>query len=399
MVAKNSVRISFVAAAIFVAVSAVNAEPGVFDDRIVFGQSAALDGPAAELGRGMRDGILAAFNEVDQAGGVHGRTLELISYDDGYEPERAIANVSRLIGDVAVFAIIGEVGTPTSSAVQPITTVEDVPFLAPFTGAAFLRNSALDNVVNVRASYDQETEAWIAYLIDDLEFSHIAILYQDDSFGRAGLEGVRQAMDKRGAALVAEGTYMRNTTAVKRALLGIRKAEPEAVVMVGSYRPSAEFIRIARGLGLDPVFINISFVGSHALAEELGSAGKGVIVSQVVPLPQDTSIALVADYRRALGAFDPGLEPEFVSLEGYIAGRLVIAALEALGPEVTRRGLLATIEGVGRFELGGLELTYGPGDNQGMDQVFLTVLDGEGGFDAVDVAVPVAQSGEIPGGK
>jgi branched-chain amino acid transport system substrate-binding protein len=398
MIANLAIRIAVVVASALVT-SAANAESGVFDDRIVFGQSAALDGPAAELGRGMRDGILAAFNEISEAGGVHGRSLKLISYDDGYEPERAIANVSRLIDDDGVFAIIGEVGTPTSSAVQPITTAEGIPFLAPFTGAEFLRNPSLENVVNVRASYNQETEAWIAYLVDQLGFSRIAILYQDDSFGRAGLEGVRDALKKRGQQLAAEGTYMRNTTAVKRALLDIRKAEPEAVVIVGAYQPSAEFIRIARDLGLDPLFINISFVGSRALAEALGAAGKGVVVSQVVPLPVDTTIPIVADYRRALTALDPALEPGFVSLEGYIAGRLVIAALEALGPEVSRQGLLSTIKDVGRFDLGGLELTYGPGDNQGMDEVFLTVLDGDGHFGAIDRSVPTMQAGDSPGGQ
>lgn len=285
MIANIGARIFLVGASVLAVTSAAWSESGVLDDRIVFGQSAALEGPAAELGRGMRDGILAAFNEIGQAGGVHGRDLELISYDDGYEPERAIANVLELIDERGVFAVIGEVGTPTSSAVQPITMDAGVPFLAPFTGAAFLRDPSLENVVNVRASYDQETEAWIAYLVDELGFSRIAILYQDDSFGWAGLEGVRAALDKRGTELVAEGTYMRNTTAVKRALLNIRKVEPEAVVIVGAYQPSAEFTRIAHSLGLDPLFINISFVGSQALAEELGAAGEGVVVSQVVPCP------------------------------------------------------------------------------------------------------------------
>lgn len=359
------------------------AEPGVHDDRIVFGQSAALDGPAAELGRGMRDGILAAFEEARRAGGVHGRMLELVAYDDGYEPDLAIANISRLIDEDAVFAIIGEVGTPTSSAVQPITTDADVPFLAPFTGAEFLRDPGLGNVVNVRASYLQETEAWVDHLVDGLGLSRIAILYQDDSFGRDGLDGMRQAMARRGVELVAEGTYMRNTTAVKRALLAIRKADPEAVVIVGAYRPSAEFTRLARELGLDPMFVNISFVGSRALADALADAGEGVIVSQVVPLPSDTSLPIVADYRRALAALDPGLEPGFVSLEGYIAGRLVIAALEILGPEVTRAGLLDAIRTTGRFDLGGLQLSFGPDDNQGLDAVFLTELKGDGSFAAV----------------
>jgi len=155
---------------------AASADSGVFDDRIVFGQSAALKGPAAALGLGMRDGILAAFHEANAAGGVHGRKLDLISYNDGYEPEMAIANTKRLIDEDKVFALIGEVGTPTSKAVQPITTEQGVPFIGPFTGADFLRDPSLTNVVNIRASYRQESEAWIEHLTTDLGLSRIAIL-------------------------------------------------------------------------------------------------------------------------------------------------------------------------------------------------------------------------------
>jgi ABC-type branched-subunit amino acid transport system substrate-binding protein len=362
----------------------VRAEAGVSDDRILLGQSAAFKGPAAALGTGMRDGLLAAFRETNENGGVHGRRIELISYNDGYEPELAIANTNRLISEDGVFALVGEVGTPTSKAVQPIATDLDVPFLGPFTGAHFLRDPSLENVVNVRASYDQETEAWIEHLTADLGFTRIAILYQDDSFGRAGLAGVRKALAKRQMDLVAEGTYRRNTTAVKRALLRIRKGEPEAVVMVGAYKPCAEFIKVARQIGVEPVFVNISFVGSKALSEELGSAGEGVVVTQVVPPPEDTSIPLVARYRRAIEAMDAGISPGFVSLEGYMVGRLVVMALERLGEPVTRQGLLSTIEEVGEFDLGGITLTYGPDDNQGMDRVFLTVIQGDGSFEAVE---------------
>src|SRR5262249_9772905 len=191
---------------------AAQAEPGVFDDRIVFGQSAAFEGPAAALGLGMREGILAAFKEANATGGVNGRRLELVSYDDGYEPEKAIANTKRLIEEKGVFALVGAVGTPTSNATQPIATESRVPFIGPFTGAAFLRNPSLGNVINIRASYYQETEAWIEHLTTDLGVSRIAILYQDDTFGRAGLSGVLKAMEKRGRKLVAAGTFARNTT-------------------------------------------------------------------------------------------------------------------------------------------------------------------------------------------
>lgn len=359
-------------------------EPGVFDDRIVFGQSAAFEGPAAALGTGMREGILAAFQEANDADGIDGRRLELISYDDGYEPEAAVANTRRLIEEDQVFALIGQVGTPTSQAVQPMTSDQMVPFLAPFTGAAFLRQPSLRNVVNVRASYDQETEAWIEHLTGDLGLSRIAIFYQDDSFGQAGLNGVRRALEKRGMALVAEGTYKRNTSAVKPAVMTIRNARPEAVVMVGAYEPCAAFIKLAQQKKMSAVFVNISFVGSKPLSKALGPAGEGVIVTEVMPVPDDTGNALVARYQHALKAMNPDAEPGFVSLEGYVAGRLVVEALRQLGEPVTREGLLATIKKVGTFDLDGVTLTYGPEDNQGLDQVFLTVIQADGSFKAVD---------------
>lgn len=366
-----------------------HAEPGVFDDRIVFGQSAAFEGPAAALGLGMKEGILAAFAEANANGGVNGRNLELVFYDDGYEPEKAIANTKRLIEDDEVFALIGEVGTPTSNAVQPIATDAAVPFIGPFTGAAFLRDPSLGNVINIRGSYDQETEAWIEHLTADLGVSRIAILYQDDTFGRAGLSGVVKAMEKRGMQLVAEGTYERNTVAVKTALLAIRKADPEAVVMVGAYKPCAEFIKLARKLKLDAVFVNISFVGSNALARELGEQGDGVVVTQVVPFPWDTSVPLVARYQAALKTANPDAEIGFVSLEGYMVGYFVVQALEKLeDTEVTRAGLLSRIKEVGTFDLEGIALSYGPEDNQGMDQVFLTVIQADGNFKSVDRLQP-----------
>jgi branched-chain amino acid transport system substrate-binding protein len=363
---------------------AAQADPGVLGDRIVFGESAAFSGPAAALGLSMREGILAAFNETNKAGGVHGRKLTLISYDDGYEPDRAIANTNRLINDDKVFALIGEVGTPTSQAAQPIATEARVPFIGPFTGAGFLRNPALGNVVNVRASYDQETETWIERLTQDLDISRIAILYQNDGFGKAGLSGVVKAMDKRGLKLVAQGTYERNTVAVEDAVKAIGKGNPQAVVMVGAYKPCAAFIKQARASGLKARFVNISFVGTNALAKELGSDGNGVIVTQVVPFPEDTSIPLVAQYQKALRSDNPNAKFGFVSLEGYMVGQLVVQSLSKMNGPVTRDGLLATIEKVGSFNLGGVTLSYGPNDNQGMDRVFLTVIQSDGSIKPVD---------------
>ena len=362
---------------------AAAADPGVHDDRIVFGQSAAFDGPAGALGSGMRQGIQAAFAEANRKGGVAGRTLELIAYDDGYEPEKAIENTNRLIDQDQVFALIGEVGTPTSKAVQPISTERGVPFVGPFTGAGFLRDPGLGNVINLRATYGEETEAWIEHLTSDLGYDRIAILYQDDSFGRVGLAGVQAALQKRGLSLVAEGTYKRNTTAVKTALLAIRKGDPQAVVIVGAYKPAAAFIKLAGKVNLDATFVNISFVGSKALAAELGSDGDGVVVTQVVPFPWDATIPLVQQYQAALRAEDAAAEPGFVSLEGYMVGRLAIAALERGGAAVSRAGFLQAITDAGTIDLGGISLTFGPDDNQGMDRVFLTVIQPDGSFKPV----------------
>lgn len=354
------------------------------DGKILFGQAAALEGPASALGTGMNLGLRAAFAEANAAGGVHGRMIEIISMDDGYEPDRSIAAVNKLINEDKVFGLIGPVGTPTSKATQPIATGAKVPFVGPFTGAGFLRDPAHGNIVNVRATYAAETEAWIQHLNGDLGLDKIAILYQDDGFGRVGLAGVQAAMDKRGLSLVAEGTYQRNTTAVKSALLEIRKAKPQAVVMVGAYKPIAEFIKLAKKVKLDSKFVNISFVGSKALSAELGDAGEGVIVSQVVPFPWDVTIPLVKEYQAALKAVDADAEPGFVTLEGYIVGRLAVMGLEQAGKDVTRESFLNAYWSTGAFEMGGVTLNFGGDDNQGMDDVFLTTIQKDGSFAPID---------------
>lgn len=366
------------------------AEDGVSADEIVFGQAAVLEGPASALGLGMRAGLQAAFDEANAKGGVHRRKLRLISENDGYEPDRAIAATRKLIEDNKVFALIGAVGTPTSAAAQPIATAAKVPFIGAFTGAGFLRNPKLDNVINIRASYGAETEAWVRHLTEDLKISKIAIFYQDDAFGRAGLDGVNAALKKRNMELTAEATYERNTVAVKTALLALKRAEPDAVVIVGAYKPVAEFIKLSRKIGFNPTFVNISFVGASALAKELGPEGRDVIVSQVVPFPWDASLPVVADYQAAIKT--TGGQPDFVTLEGYLAGRLTIAALDKAGADVTREGLIKAIKETGKFDIGGLPMTFSAQKNEGLDKVFLTVIQADGSFKAVEKLVKVSSN-------
>ena len=307
--------------------SPAGAEPGVSGDKITFGQVAALEGPASALGQEMRTGLLAAFAEANAKGGVKGRKLELISRDDGYEPTQSIAAIKQLIDENQIFGLVGAVGTPTSQAIAPIAAQAGLPFIGPFTGAEFLRDPSLGNVENVRASYFQETEMMVEHLTKDLKLTRIGILYQDDAFGRAGLAGVQKAMERRNMQLVSEGNFARNTVAVKMALLSIRKGDPEAVILIGPYKPCAEFIKLARQIKMNARFVNISFVGSNALAKELGPDGSDVIVTQVVPFPRDTTIPLVSRYQAAIEAIDSNAQPGFVTLEGYTVGRLVVEAL------------------------------------------------------------------------
>ena len=352
--------------------------PGVFDDRVVFGQSAAFSGPAEALGHAMRLGIEAAFQEQNQAGGLHGRKLELVTMDDRYEPGFAYANTRDLIRKENVFGLIGGVGTPTSRSAVSLVETHAVPFLAPFTGAGFLRESNLESVVNLRASYAQETEYMVERLTEDLGVSRVAVMYQNDSYGQSGLNGVRNALARRGLEPVETWYYERNSTAVKAAVFHIAAAHPEAVIMIGAYQPVAKAISLLR-IDIDPVFMAVSFVGSNALVRELGPEATGVFITQVMPVPDDAEVAIVAEYLSALNAFDASAVPGFVSLEGYMAGRLAIVGLESC-KDLNRKCFMNAYQSSQAIDLSGVVLQYGLGDNQGSDEVIITVIDELGKF-------------------
>ncbi len=357
---------------------------GISDQAILFGQSAALSGPASELGINMRLGIEAAFKEVNRNGGVHGRMLELQTLDDAYEPEDAIVKTRHLIENEQVFALIGAVGTPTSLAATPIARAAGVPYVAPFTGAAFLRDAEWDNIINLRASYGQETEEMVARLTDDLGIERISVVYQNDSFGRAGFRGVTAALDRRDMTLASIGIYPRNTTAVKTAIIDVNQGDPEAVIIIGAYEPVARLIQWSRLIDSNPIFMTVSFVGSNALAQELGTGGAGVIVTQVVPFPEDDTQPVIKAYLTALQFHDPLADPGFVSLEGYLAGRMAIEALQQCdAAELDRTCLLDKLVEIGSIDIDGFKLSFGENDNQGSDEVYLTVIGSDGGYHPV----------------
>jgi ABC-type branched-subunit amino acid transport system substrate-binding protein len=350
---------------------------------IVLGMSTALSGPAAALGKDMRNGVLAGLEHANRAGGVNGRKLRLIVLDDGYEPIRAAPNMRELIEKEKVIAVIGNVGTPTAIVALPIATEQKTLFFAACTGAGVLRKQPAERyVINYRASYDEETEAGIGGLVDDLGLKpeDIAFFTQRDSYGDAGFNGGLAALKRRGLKDekgVLHVRYERNTLAVEKAVasLVLARHPPRAIVMVGAYAPCARFIQQCRESGLQALFLNVSFVGSAPLAKALGQTDAPVVVTQVVPSPLDKSLSIVGDFTADLHALDASATPGFGNLEGYIAARIFLAALEKTRGAPTRETIIDALEGLGKFDLGlGEPLQLGPGEHQACRRVWTTNL-------------------------
>ncbi len=369
---------------------------GVTDGEVLFGMSAPFSGSARELGRQMKVGVELAFAAANDAGGVAGRRLRLVALDDGYEPPRALAAVKELIDHRKVFGIVGSVGTPTTAAALPYALEKQTLFFGAFTGARLLRNDPPDRFVfNFRASYAEETAAVVRHLIEVRRFkpSQIAVFAQEDAFGDAGFDGVAKMMRRYrfDPARVLRAGYKRNTQDVADAVRLVKQNAPrlKAVVMVATYKAAAKFIEKLKESGSPLVFTNVSFVGSNELAEELTPLGArfadGVVVSQVVPLPTSSASAILK-YKDLLTRHAPGERPDFVSLEGYIAGTLLVEGLKRTGKNLTTDTLIEALEGIHGFDLGiGVPLSFGPSEHQASHKVWGTVLDGGGVYRNLDL--------------
>ena len=360
--------------------------PGVTSDQVLFGQSVDF----GEIGTSLQIGIEAAFNEINSRGGVNGRKLSLITLDDDYDPAKALRNTDRFIEDDQVFAILGSAGTPTVRAVLPIATEAGVPVIAAYTGAEFLRDGAPDNVVNLRASYKQETQAVIDYLIDRRGVTRIGLLYQDDAFGRSGYAGARQALRVHDMEPVAVGLYTANTNAIKSALLDIVPAHPEAVLLIGTFEPAVTMIKWANRTGLHTQFYTVSVAGNRRLLEQLGGGGAGVYATQVMPLVTEQTEQIVVTFENALRAYDENAEANFYSLEGYIAGRLAAVGIAACRLELNRECFLRSLQNAQLLNIDGFRLQFGENDNQGSDAVYLTVIGADGAYHPVETLVESA---------
>ena len=352
------------------------AQQGVSDREITIGQFAALTGPASQLGLRMQAGIKAQFDAVNLAGGINGRQLKLVSRDDGYEPDKAAQAVKALLNDDQVFALIGSVGTPTTLAALPAISDAKVPLIGPFTGAQSLREPFSRQLFHVRGSYFDETERIVQHLTT-LGVKKIAVLYQNDAYGKAGLEGVTRALTKRQMKAVAASTVERNSIDVAKSLDDILKAEPEAVVQITAYKSSAAFIKQARGKGFGGQFFNVSFVGSKALADELGDAGAGVVISQVVPFPFQGNSIVVREYQQRMTEAGQK-EFDFSSLEGFLAAKVLTEGLKRAGKTLTREGLITALESMKDYNMGGFIINYSAKSHEGSNFTDLTII-GRGG--------------------
>src|SRR5687768_3018914 len=351
---------------------------GVTHDRILLGQAAVFSGPAAQLGIQMRNGIQAYLDHVNEKGGVHGRRLELVTEDDFYEVSRAPAVSKKLIEEHKVFALLGYVGTPAGVVHLPVVTQAKVPLVGMFTGAEALRVPLNRYVFHVRASYYDETEAIVEQVVST-GGKNIAVFYQDDAYGQAGLKGVEIAMAKRKMKIAALGTVERNTVKVENAVKSIHAAKPDAVVMISAYTSCAEFIRQMKRAGSAATFYNVSFVGSKALADALGKDGTGVAISQVVPFPWGTAVPVVKEYQQLAkkGGFT---DYNFSAMEGFLSAKVMVEGLRRAGKNPTREGLIDALERMHDADLGGFWVGYSPKNRAGSKFVDLTIISRDGKF-------------------
>ena len=361
---------------------------GVLKDEILLGNSSATTGHAGFLGTQYLRGHDLVFSEVNRRGGIHGRRIRVVAYDDQYDPPRTVANTRKLIEEDQVFMLFGYVGTPTSVKVVDLVHEAEIPAFGFFTGAEALRTPFRPRMFHVRASYYAEAEAAVAYFIDHLGLERLAVVYQDDAFGYAVLGGVQLALQRRDREVTATATIVRGSTEVQEAVETIQASAADAVIMVGTYTPLAGLVRLCHDRGYHPYFDTVSFVGSEAYARELIDVQEidrdqfdRIIVTQVVPSPLAEDYEAVVDFRQAYVQAYPDEAPNYVALEGFVNARVLVHALEAAGPQPTRKTLVEALETLKEFDTGvGQLISYGPNDRKGLGQVYYSKLDPEGTF-------------------
>ncbi len=342
------------------------------------GHSLPLTGPLTELGTEYRDGMLAYFNAVNAKGGVHGKKIELITLDDAYVVDRTVENTKKLIEKENVFALMGMFGSANYGAVLPLINETQIPSVAPYTGSDALRAQESPTTFWMRASYGDETEKIIDQLTT-LGINRIAVFYQDDAFGKSGLAGVEKALEKRKLKVVATGAFDKTKNDVSDAVKAISAVDPQGVVMISTYKPTAAFIKAMRSAGKFSQYFALSVVGHKALQAEMGNiSSAGIAIAQVVPYPASGTTPIVREFLALPTEFMPKSGPTYTTLEGYLAAKLMVEGLRQAGPQATREKLVATLAGLHNYDLGGFSVDYGKTNRLGSKFVEVTIIGSSG---------------------
>lgn len=338
---------------------------------IVLGTSLPLSGINSDLGKDIVIGANTYFSHINARGGIQNKHIQFIHYDDKYEPENTLYNTLKLIQKDDVFALFGFVGTPTVKRVLPLVSHSNIPFIAPYTGASFLRDNEHENIVNFRSSYAQEMDALVEYLSTQKKITKFAIFYQNDDYGEEGYIALAQALAKRNLQLSAEGTYKRNTLSIRHAVHEIEGAKPEAIILVGAYKPTARFIeKVKSSFSYQPIFCSISFVNANALMQELKGNGENLLFSQTVPSCDDFYSKEGLEYRKLLSFYYPDAKPSLASFESFLAAKSVVQALQNIHGSITHDKFLAHLKNLNGQTLDSIPLSYR--NAQLLNQVYLS---------------------------
>lgn len=356
---------------------ALAADPGISDTTITLGMSAPFSSPNEAYGKEMKEGALAYFAQLNAAGGINGRKVELIAIDDGYETERTVANTRKLINEHKVFALMAFYGSsPTTEAMKAFAEAK-VPLIGTISGADSLRSPVNRYMFHLRASYADETEAIVNHMVG-IGITNIAVFYQNDGFGKSGKDGVTAALARHKLKPVAEASVERNSLKVEPAVAQIAKANPQAVIMVTLYKPTAAFVRQMRAAGQVPQFTTLSPIGADLLVGEMGAReAHGIGISQVMPYPWNDTQPVTKDYHKALQAFAKHTNYSYYGIEGFINAKLMAEAIRKTGKDLTREKLVNTLES-NSFDLGGYKIGYSGASHNGSRFVDLTMLGRDG---------------------
>jgi ABC-type branched-subunit amino acid transport system substrate-binding protein len=336
------------------------------------GQSLPLSGPSAQIGKKYQAGAQAWFNEVNRKGGINGKKIRLISLDDQYEPELTISNTKTLLEEPNLLALFGYVGTPTTKEILPLIEERKVPLIAPLTGASILRDEKLKMVVNLRASYQMEIDKIVDSLVRNAR-QKIAIVYQDDAFGKDGLRSSELALKKHGLKPIAIATVQRNSAQIRSALQVLTTSRPNAIIIISTYVSSAALSKELLQRDIKAQIMNVSFVGTRALEQSLPvGLANGIGVSQVVPFPWDRWIPVVADYQRLMRVNNSSARFGFTSLEGFIAARLITEGIKKVQGPLTKGSLITSLKSIKKVDIGGFQLDLSSNKKQASDYVELT---------------------------